>query len=263
MKTTKIKEVVTSSSSNFDPLAPSYFLIKILSLCGLWPNVSNKSCFSLYTLYTCVFQIFFTFMYTGFKCINFIYLDNLNEITRAMFICLTELALIVKIINFYYHIKEMKNCLNNVKEFVLINEMEINSFQEKLSLFMRIVIWYMAVANIAGIFSYLSPFFSDTPILPYPAWYPLNWQNDLLSYWIVYVYQVIGMFIQTHCLITIEMYAIFLMLTAGTYLEMLGKRLQNIGYDMNMDLAIDERSTMATATLIDCINWHTRVIKYI
>lgn len=249
-------------NSKFDALAPSYFLIKILKLCGLWPNILNNTTGRyFYTLYTCVFQLIFTFMYTGFKCINFIYLDNINEITRAMFICLTELALIVKIINFYYHIKQMQKCLNDVEKFQLINETEMNSFDEKLTLFRHIVIWYVAVANIAGIFSYLSPFFSETPILPYPAWYPINWQTDSVSYWIAYIYQVIGMFIQTHCLITIEMYAIFLMLTAGTYLDVLGKRLQNIGYDMDNDLTINERSTVATIKLIDCINWYTRVIK--
>lgn len=249
--------------ARFDLLGPSRFLTSLLKLFGLWPNTATAFTLQrlLYTIYTCVFQLVFTFMYTGFKCINFIYLTDLDEITRAMFICLTELALIVKIINFYARIRRMQNCLKTVGHFKLISSDEMKSMQEKLSLFMHIVIWYMAVANIAGIFSYMSPFFSTERILPYPGWYPLDWQHNATAYWLVYVYQVIGMFIQTHCLITIEMFPIFLMLMAGTYLDILGKRLRKIGYSQNGLLSREENSVQATAELIDCIKWHICLLE--
>lgn len=252
----------STNAAQFDLLGPSRFLTRLLKLFGLWPNTTTTLTVHrlLYIVYTCVFQIIFTFLYTGFKCINFIYLTDLDEITRAMFICLTELALIVKIINFYTRIRRMQSCLKTVGHFQLITDDEMASMQDKLSLFMHIVIWYMAVANIAGIFSYISPFFSNEPILPYPGWYPLDWQHNATAYWLVYVYQVVGMFIQTHCLITIEMFPIFLMLMAGTYLDILGKRLRKIGY-ADKGMSREENSIKSTAELIYCIEWYTYVLE--
>lgn len=140
--------------------------IRFFTICGLW-TPSEKQCYYwLYIIYAGTFQIIFTFCYTGFKCINFLFLTDANSITRELFICLSEVSLFVKVINFHYNHKDMKEFLVNVKAFKLLSQFEEDFLRKRLAKFTTILIFQLTCCQIAIIFSCGAPFFAKEPVLP-------------------------------------------------------------------------------------------------
>lgn len=261
-------------SSSDKLLAPINRLTRLLWYMGLWPSVlSDKpkpSCISwmAYTLYTIVFHTIFTFAYVAFKCINFISITDLTIITRALFITLTELSLTVKIVNFYIRFSTMKRCLQTVREIQLIDDEEEAIFVTRLGFLNKIILAFLITANMTGLFSYLSPVLVSEPMLPYPGWYPLDWMNSHRDYWIVYAYQVLGMFFQIQTLVILEIYFIYLMVIVSTQMELLARRLNRIGYGVGEQKGGSHfeynfiQNELAERTLKDCIIVHCDILKY-
>lgn len=248
-----------------DLIWPMRTLIKFLNFVGLWPK-QHKSMGSwfFYGIYTIIFQTIFTFSYDFFKCINFLFLTDLDIITRAMFICFTEIALAVKIVNFYFRMRTMQTCLNYIQKIKIENQYEADAFTSNFSFLSKIIKWYLITANVTGIFSYLSPLLVAEPILPYPGWYPLDWFNSTLYYWLIYAYQVIGMFLQIQTLVIIESYFIYLMVTISVQLDILSNRIKKIGYMDNVNESdidmVEMQEQNNQQTLVDCIKEHCKVL---
>lgn len=249
-----------------DLLGPVRRLTHFLHLVGLWPVISshNDDCCSwlgrlAYAAYAIVFQLIFTIAYDTFKCINFLHMTDLSVITRAMFICLTELSLAVKIVNFWLRMDTMQRFLANIQHGIALRDQrEHATVDAAFAVLRRVILWFLVTANTLLVFSYLSPVLVAEPMLPYPGWYPLDWQHNSRDYWCVWLYQVLGMFFQIQALVIIEVYFIYLMVVASTQLDVLGGRIERIGYGEEADERVDE----AEHTLIECIRAHTQVLKY-
>lgn len=140
-------------------------VLTFLKICGLWPNY--KQHYVLYLVYAIIFQLIFTFCYASFKCVSFLFLTEINLICKALFICLSEVALFAKVINFHYYNKELQDMLVDIEEFKFINHKEIELYQERQLLFSRILRFQVTCAAMAIFFSCVSPFFSSEPTLPY------------------------------------------------------------------------------------------------
>lgn len=140
-------------------------VLTFLKICGLWPN--NSRYHTTYVIYATIFQMVFTFVYTTFKLINFFFLTEVSLITKALFICLSEVALFAKVFNFTFYNKELQQMLVDVKTFKLINQMETDLYQKRQLLFTRILNFQLLMAELSIFFSCVSPFFSPEPALPY------------------------------------------------------------------------------------------------
>lgn len=140
-------------------------VLTFLKICGLWPN--HKRCYVPYIIYAIIFQIIFTFIYTSFKLVNFYFLTDVSLITKELFICLSEVALFVKVFNFTFYNKELQQMLADIKEFKLLNKLEMDLYNERQVLFSRILNFQLFMAASAVFFSCLSPFFSSEIALPY------------------------------------------------------------------------------------------------
>lgn len=183
-----------------------------------------------------------------------------------MFICFTELSLSVKIVNFYCRIGTIQNCLNTVQSVVRIERpSEARLFTEKFSVLSKIITWYLISANMAGVFSYTSPLLvSDSSVLPYPGWYPLDWEHNEIEYWLVYAYQVAGMFFQIQTLVIIEVYFIYLMMAISTQLDIIGQRMERIGWIDDAEKRTQEDGQVdvdAETALIGCIRDHREILR--
>lgn len=139
-------------------------VLTFLRICGLWPNYQHH--YVPYLIYAIIFQIVFTFCYTSFKLVNFFFLTEVNLITKALFICLSEVALFAKVINFWYYNKDLQYMLEKVKEFKLNIKQEIEIYEGGQLLFSRILRFQVIMAGLAILFSCISPFFSSEPALP-------------------------------------------------------------------------------------------------
>lgn len=152
-----------------DPTKAIEGVVTFLNICGLWPNGNQYTV--PYTIYAIVFQMVFTFIYTGFKLVNFLFLTEVNLITKSLFICLSEVALFVKVVNFIFYNKELQQMLVFIKEFKLINRLETELYQERQLLYSRILNFQLTMVKLAIFFSCMSPFFSTEPTLPLSSLY--------------------------------------------------------------------------------------------
>lgn len=261
-------ENMEKTTNNVDFQRPIRPLIHFLRLVGLWPTATHRCTFTIYAIYTFLFQITFTFAYDFFKCINFLLITDLSTITRAMFICFTELSLSVKIVNFYCRIRTIQNCLNTVQSTIIIERpSEAHLFTEKFAVLAKIITWYLISSNMAGVFSYTSPLLvGDSSILPYPGWYPVDWEHNNVQYWLVYAYQVAGMFFQIQTLVIIEVYFIYLMVAISAQLDVIAQRMERIGWiddvaKKNRTKELEQVDVEAEVALIDCFRVHREILR--
>lgn len=230
---------------------PVQRLTRVLHIVGLWP--SRGAAFG-YTAYAIAFQLIFTVAYDAFKCASFRHQTDLSVITRAMFICLTELSLAVKIANFWLHMDAMQRLFVEIEHGIVArDEHERQTYDGALRFLGNVITWFLVTANTTGLFSYVGPVLVAEPMLPYPGWYPgLDWQRSQRDYWLVWSYQVMGMFFQIQMLVIIEVFFIYLMVIASAQLQVLGGRIEQIGRQW---------TTTAERDLIECMRLHQAVMK--
>lgn len=269
--------VVMDAAEKYEPSTSSTFaaaavvdlrrpvrpLTRALHWMGLWPDerpTTSRLHAIAYTVYAVAFQLLLTVAYDAFKCINFLYMTDLTVITRAMFICLTELSLAVKIGNFWYRVRELQRLdVSNGIELRGAGERRI--MRRALTFLRRIVVWFMVTANTTGVFSYLSPVLVAEVMLPYPGWYPLDWEHSRRDYWLLWSYQVLGMFCQIQALVIIEVYFIYLMVVASAQLDVLASRLEAIGGGGGGGGKLVVSGRQMEEELVNCIRAHVRVLK--
>lgn len=246
----------------------SGMILFILHMFGLWHYSKSKTSFNSYTFYSYALHFTFSLMYLMCMVLNFIYIDSIINATDALFPTLTVLAYCLKVVNFHLNADGMQSIFNDTMKFELKNDNEINLTNEKLRSVYRLSVCFIVAAHLTIILAFVRVLFTDPPELPLPCWYPLDWQNISLHYWIVYAYQMIGAFIILNVNATLDLYSIFLMAVIDKQMEILGDRLANITlrYDTTAHTTMDPDSNSAehariTAELIDCIKVHQNLIR--
>lgn len=191
---------------------------------------------------------------------NFFFETNMDMLTVGFFLFLAESSLFVRIINLLVHFEQVMNCLTTIKDFRYYDDNEVILMNKHLTLFATIMKWYMGAGTSACIFSWVAPLFAYEATLPYPGWYPVDWKNDELTYWIVYMYQVIGVTFQTSTIILLQLLSIYFMAIIGAQLDILKHRLEKLGNAT--DTEKDALQTLAELQLIDCIVVHNGILRF-
>lgn len=212
---------------SYDPTEAIHSVILAFKICGIWPAKYRFR--NLYLIYGFCFQFAFSFAYCGFKLLNFVFKTNMDQVTVIIFEAFAEMALWVRVINFVANFKSITDCLDVIKSLTCQNEEELRFYKKRFTMFTKIMRFYLGCASFACFFSLSAPFFSEKTMLAYPAWYPLDWENNRTHYWIAYTYQFVGMLFLAHTLVLLETYHIYLMITIGAQLDILAQRLRNMG----------------------------------
>lgn len=207
----------------------SKVLVFCFFICGLWSKFKpNTIVSSLYHILSYIGQFTLSFCYTGFMVVGLLFISDVNQITLSICVTFTCVAYVAKILNFYWHNAGMKMCLNSVRDFVLENEHEEEFLQDRMKPFQKLALFYYILPNVCGITAYLKPLFAVKTELPFLGWYPLDWETNALNYWIIYVYQIAGIFIEINLNVTMELFPSYLMHMLSTQMEILGMRLERI-----------------------------------
>ncbi|KAJ6637236.1 Odorant receptor 59a, partial [Pseudolycoriella hygida] len=152
----------------------------------------------------------------------------------------------------------MKNFLVNIKSFELHSVAEEEFLNKRLSKFTTLLIVQLISCQVAIVFSCGAPFFAKEPVLPYPAWYPLDWYNDRTSFWIVYFYQLVGILYEANAVVLLELFVIYLMIAVGAHIDILAMRLTKLGEPLEQGNDIPDSTYSA---LIDSIKVHNDILK--
>lgn len=236
------------------------FLTNYFELIGFWPSGNRSLRYKLYTV--AVMLVFFIF-YTTFKCLYLTELRNVSETTFFLFVCLTEITLIVKILWFLYQNDLVWLNQEYLERFETATPAEKRICDGNMQFFLKMSISYVVLTNTTSVLSFLVPLSVATPSLPFLAWYPLDWEHQPLFYWLVYLYQVIGMIIQCNTLVCIEMYVVYLMTVVSAYLKVLAHRLSRIGNIQNAAVEAKMMQSCDREMLVAAIECHNYIHRYV
>ncbi|KAJ6635359.1 putative odorant receptor 71a [Pseudolycoriella hygida] len=207
----------------------SKVLVFYFFICGLWSKFPpNTIAATLYTIVSYTMHFTLSFCYTGFMVVGLLFISDVDQITLSICVTFTCVAYVAKIFNFYWHNVGMKNCFKSVNDFVLENEFESEFLRTRMEPLRKIALLYYIIPNVCGVTAYLKPLFAAKTELPFLGWYPLDWTNNSLHYWIAYVYQIIGILIEINLNVTMELFPSYLMHMLSIQMEILGFRLQRI-----------------------------------
>lgn len=249
----------SSNWKNFDPIEPIGGLILFLKFVGIWPL--NCKYRIPYIIYGILFQCFFSYTYTAFG----ITIDgtNIKMMTEQIFVGLAEVSMCLRMTNFVFHFEEATHFLTIIKSFELRNQEECEIYKKRLSIFSQVMTFFVSVTSFAVAFSNAAPLFNSEVRLPYPGWYPIDWENDRTSYWIVYFYQLIGAVFLAHTLVRLENYQIYCMICASAQIEIIALRLSKIGYtDLSENKSPDQVKVSDNVPyLLECMRYHESLMK--
>lgn len=207
----------------------SKVLVFYFFIFGLWSKFEQNTIIStFYRILSYTMHFTLSFCYTGFMVVGLLFISDFNQITLSICVTFTCVAYVAKILNFYWNNTGMKKCFKSVNEFVLENEHELEFLNNRMEPFRKLSLIYYIIPNVCGITAYLKPIFASQTELPFLGWYPLDWRNNLMDYWITYVYQVVGILIEINLNVTMELFPSYLMYMLSIQMEILGMRLEKI-----------------------------------
>ncbi len=243
----------------------SRLVVWVYYLFGQWPNENSSI---LYHIYAFVLHFGFVFLYLVCMLINLIFITDVNETTHSLYVTLTELAFFLKVMNFFWFNRGMKECMSAINVFELRNETEANWVQKRMHYFNWLTYCYYVIPNICAITASMRPLFVQQRDIPFRGWYPLDWVNNDLNYVVVYGYQVIGIMIEVNLNITLDVYPNYLMHMISIQMRILGKRLTNLGSSSNGKVVrtinpSDKFQQKGSVDLIDCIQTHQKIIRFV
>lgn len=232
------------------------FLCGILRILGLWkPFGKSNSKFIYYSTYSVIFLSIFSLIYSALMVCDIFFLTDVNDLTNRLYMSLTETALAIKVINFFFHNREWQKCLSDLKKFKINTIEEEKIIRKSAWIFQILIVVYFFFPNCAIHASGITPLFSKDTKLIFSGWYPgFDWQNNRQDYWYIYAYQYIGIIITCNLNVGIDSYYCFVMHTLSAQIRIFGRRLSLIHVVDNDDSIEKNR-----LNLIDKIHAHQQM----
>lgn len=185
----------------------SSVLLRNLNLFGLWPNTSNKLYLRIYWTYSYCLHFLVSVTYAVFTTINILILDDMNEIIVAIYPTLTIVAYFFKLLNYYYYKDGFIRCLSMMYDIQKSNNTNENRLAErKLKYITILTLFFFVIGQFTIFVASVRPLLSESPALPLPSWYPVDWKHSQRNFWIVYVHEVIGAVIMVNVSVGIDGY---------------------------------------------------------
>lgn len=208
----------------------SGFLCKILWMMGLWKPFQKETWLrNIYSSYSILMLSIFSILYTTLMVINIFFLTEISDLTDRIYISLTETALAIKIINFFFHNREWQESLTEIEEFRLKSLQEVDILRPRFRMNHILVYAYFLVVNIAIQGLAAISVISGGKNLIFSGWYPgFDWENNRRDFWIIFTYQYIGLTITANLNVTIDSYYSFVMHILSAQINIFGNRLSSM-----------------------------------
>lgn len=199
--------------------------------------------------------------------IQLIVFTEVDDLAENAYMTLTELALSVKIVNFFLRSRSMQTHLRTVKHFQLCSHIEREYFSKRAKFVLHLLLIDTVLTNTAHLFIQLKTLVATERMLAFPAWQPLEWETNSRNYWLIFVYQLIAMIITSNIQVVIQQYPTLLFCMVSTQMEILCMRLRNMGYknvqtnESSVTIDMDEINVPKSDTSIENLNLISKNLK--
>lgn len=237
----------------------------VFNVCGLWPSKLSGWLAMLYNFYSLTIIVVFLFVYDLSLTVYIFFIEDVQEATNSLCMSLTLITLFGKVLNFKIFSRRIQRLLNSVEEFRLENDQETLLAEQRISFYNKLILFLYISANGAGSAIYSGTILSSEVRLPFLAWFPIDWKSNYTAYVSLYIYQVIGMTIQSNLNVTMDLFSAYLMHVASIKLEILGRRLENLSKfkeQGQFNLQVDEKTEAEhMAALVKCVVAYQHIWK--
>lgn len=227
-------------------------ILKFFRVCGLWPVKSRHRW--LYYIYATVFHFIWTFSYISFKLANMFIETDLSDLTLGFAILLAEITLVGRIISLIANFEDILLCLTFVKKIQILDDNEERIYRKEMSLFSKLKLLCIILTSCGLLASWAAPFLSIERILPYPGWYPIEWKQNDLNYWIIFLFQLIGTAFGAYGMAFLQLFSIYWMVITGAQLSVLRYRFMNLGKS-------HKTAEKSGTELNECVQFHLEIIR--
>lgn len=103
------------------------FMCSILLIFGLWrPLEKSKQFQNIYSFYSFILITIFSLMYTVSMVTNIFLLKDMSSLSNSLFMTLTQVALAIKIVNFFFNNREWQQIFTDLDDFPIKSEADVN-----------------------------------------------------------------------------------------------------------------------------------------
>lgn len=225
--------------------------LTILYIFGTWPR---KNSTVVYLIVGHVFQALTTFAWTIAKCIGTVMLEEKNEIIMLSASSIYCVVAAYRGFVFMRNYKAINTCLDVISEFSLSN-VESEIIQQKIKTFSRTSTAYPAFYFLGIVSAFLNPVLSDGRVLPVPIWLPfVYWKDNDRDFYIALMFSAMGILSMVIVCAFTPVIVWYLMYASTLTLEILGRRLRNLGYEQT-----DQKEF--TLNLLKNIQLHQAIVE--
>ncbi|XP_023306735.2 odorant receptor 59a [Lucilia cuprina] len=220
-----------------------------------------------YLLYSIVLNIVVTICYPLHLALQLFRSELMADNIKNFAVCVTCVACSIKFSIYSTKlpvIRQFEQILKRLDERIK-TEVEMNYFRQLRNRLRNVGLVFLSVYLPVGITAELSVMFREGRSLLYPAWFPFNWKESTVLFYVANIYQVVGIFI-----LLLENYIddtfppMALCMLSG-HIEILSIRVSNIGYDKKslkeneeeLDRCVEDQQTLYElyTTIENIISW--------
>lgn len=221
-------------------------LCSVLFFGGLWKPLEKPKWFqNLYAAYSVVLLTIFSLIYTLAMVINIFLLTNFSDLSNRLFISLTEAALVIKVYNFLMNNREWQKILSEIETFRTKSAKDEEILRERAGVSQMLISVYFCNCNFAVTALLVITLVGGATDLMFSGWYPgFDIDENRLDFWIVFLYQYVGMMITANVNIAIDSYYCFVMHILSAQANIIGHRMSSIDFDDTTNSVQEVRMTL-------------------
>ncbi|XP_036328400.1 odorant receptor 94a-like [Rhagoletis pomonella] len=213
----------------FDNINGARRIIKILQLMGLWRSSGPRQ--RLYAAYSYLLHFTFTFPYTVMMWLDVAQANDLQKFTYIMYMSLTELALLAKVINVWLNARLFVNFFYTLANDVLFRlrtheERQFGARVHKYYRWIAFMYFFMSITLVT--IAFVGVLFAAEYELPFPYAPPFDWQNER-GYWYAYFYELVAMPVTCFSNCALDMIQCYMLLHLSLCYKMIAGRLEEMG----------------------------------
>lgn len=202
--------------------------IKYLKVAGIWIDKDSPRAT---IIVSSLMHLFLVDIYMICSVIYLFTIDNIEDFSEAMSIQATLTGVCIKTLYFVFKKQQIEQLLNSLvaliehESWIDLNNNGVK-LQARVAQIDRIFKIFMSVAVVGVLSGSIVPFV--THIMPYKMWFPYDFNNNELAFWLSVLYQIIPGCIYAPATIIIDTFPAILICFLTGMLEVLCHRLDSI-----------------------------------
>lgn len=222
-----IKKMTTIEiNDRINQVVSQYYRLKIWQRENATPSLLHVAIQRFY------FVIHLSYVFAVFSGL---FLCNHNEFVFQIAVLMAYFVVNVKLYYLLWHQKDIRSFLHKLCYHSISDRNESIRVNKKLNAFVKFVSTFLmlAASGTVPFFGYTLPIFTKGRKLPLMiGLYPLNWRNNLWSYWAAYLFITLN-HVLTVALLSSSVIIWYIMINCSIKYELLGSEFRRIGVNFS------------------------------